>query len=513
MFARVPDSYSDAPPPPASPLAALLIGLRDLLSRPRWWEKAAPWLEGREALRSTLTFLCSDAPSSRSSSFPPVLLSQKLARCLWLAEELIYDDLLKGTGWGRRRGWFKEKADGAATVAAVAALAAAAGAASRTRAELGLLTRRQWEGVLRASGGPSPPPSVPELGQAVGVSGKGYEEHVSQIKPPAGFEPRPLPPSWLRESGAALLSPPPPPLLPLAIVVEVSFASGVWQRQTWQGRFSSRNAVTELEDARRVCAWVLLRRTTAAAAAGGGGGGGGGAEEAKKEEGAEGGGDGSGEEILWGVFTAEHGFRHAPPGSGAVMALPAPKRKKLDEEGEGDGDGELPAAAEAPPQFWSRSRGFAAVGVHVHGGKEAAPDFLVPLPLLRRSPGGSFPVGTAVRGSCRENEGALGVVVAKGGGEHEGGRGSSSPLDPWRSVRVEWRSGLRGDAGGAASDGAPPLPLPPAEASPWQLVPVPLSELPPPPPPPPPLPPRAPVLGVPVPLLLHARPPPRKRRG
>lgn len=33
------------------------------------------------------------------------------ARLLWMLEYLIYDDLLRGTGWGRKRGWFRDTLD------------------------------------------------------------------------------------------------------------------------------------------------------------------------------------------------------------------------------------------------------------------------------------------------------------------------------------------------------------------------------------------------------------------
>ena len=138
----------------------------------------------------------------------------------------------------------------------------------------------------------------------------------------------------------------PRPLLPRAAVEEVAFSVGVWQRPTWQGRFSSANAVTELDDAKRVCAWVLLRRlgkngegegagvSAAKTAAAEQRGGGEAAKEEKPKPDPDPGGTRGEEEILWGVFTAEHGFRHAPPGSGAVMALPAPKWKKGTEDDE-----------------------------------------------------------------------------------------------------------------------------------------------------------------------------------
>ncbi len=41
------------------------------------------------------------------------------ARLMWLYEDLIYEDLLKGTGWGRRRGWFREQLETVKTVSQV----------------------------------------------------------------------------------------------------------------------------------------------------------------------------------------------------------------------------------------------------------------------------------------------------------------------------------------------------------------------------------------------------------
>lgn len=44
---------------------------------------------------------------------------EALARLLWLLEDLMYRDLLKGTGWGRRRQRFRDLLEAAKTVSQV----------------------------------------------------------------------------------------------------------------------------------------------------------------------------------------------------------------------------------------------------------------------------------------------------------------------------------------------------------------------------------------------------------
>lgn len=39
-----------------------------------------------------------------------------------MTEELLYEDLLKGSGWGRRRGWFREQLEATRNVAQVRAV-------------------------------------------------------------------------------------------------------------------------------------------------------------------------------------------------------------------------------------------------------------------------------------------------------------------------------------------------------------------------------------------------------
>ena len=51
----------------------------------------------------------------------------ELARLLWMMEQLMYDDLLRGTGWGRKRGWFRDSLDKCRTLAQVCPVHGVAG--------------------------------------------------------------------------------------------------------------------------------------------------------------------------------------------------------------------------------------------------------------------------------------------------------------------------------------------------------------------------------------------------
>ena len=43
----------------------------------------------------------------------------QFARLLWLIEDLLYEDLLRGSGWGRRRGWFRDQLEATRNIAQV----------------------------------------------------------------------------------------------------------------------------------------------------------------------------------------------------------------------------------------------------------------------------------------------------------------------------------------------------------------------------------------------------------
>lgn len=53
---------------------------------------------------------------------PKAATGVHFARLLWLIEELLYEDLLKGSGWGRRRSWFRDQLEATRNIAQVCRL-------------------------------------------------------------------------------------------------------------------------------------------------------------------------------------------------------------------------------------------------------------------------------------------------------------------------------------------------------------------------------------------------------
>lgn len=86
---------------PAKPLQQELSRL--LLIAP-FWNKDLEWLQSRAAVQALL---------------PRATTGTDFARLLWLLEELLYEDLLKGSGWGRRRGWFRDQLEATRSIAQV----------------------------------------------------------------------------------------------------------------------------------------------------------------------------------------------------------------------------------------------------------------------------------------------------------------------------------------------------------------------------------------------------------
>lgn len=91
---------------PSKPLQHELL---HLLATAPFWNKDLEWLQSRAAVQSLL---------------PKATTGPEFARLLWLIEELLYEDLLKGSGWGRRRGWFREQLEATRNVAQVSMIAA-----------------------------------------------------------------------------------------------------------------------------------------------------------------------------------------------------------------------------------------------------------------------------------------------------------------------------------------------------------------------------------------------------
>ena len=86
---------------PSKPLQQELSRL--LLTAP-FWNKDLEWLQSRAAVQALL---------------PKATTGVDFARLLWLMEELLYEDLLKGSGWGRRRSWFRDQLESTRNVAQV----------------------------------------------------------------------------------------------------------------------------------------------------------------------------------------------------------------------------------------------------------------------------------------------------------------------------------------------------------------------------------------------------------
>jgi hypothetical protein len=63
--------------------------------------------------------MCAQARAAVLNRLRVAATPLEFARLMWLVEDLVYDDLLKGTGWGRRRGWFREQCEACATISQV----------------------------------------------------------------------------------------------------------------------------------------------------------------------------------------------------------------------------------------------------------------------------------------------------------------------------------------------------------------------------------------------------------
>ncbi|KAL3155854.1 hypothetical protein ABBQ32_012863 [Trebouxia sp. C0010 RCD-2024] len=157
---------------PSKPLQQELLRL--LLTAP-FWNKDLEWLQSRAAVQALL---------------PKTTTGPAFARLLWLIEELLYEDLLKGSGWGRRRSWFRDQLEATRNIAQAAALGGQLVAHCRREADLGLVTPQEL--LQSAQRQRCYLGYIPQPPQDVVLFKSGYEMHVRQQErsvPPV--------PSWL----------------------------------------------------------------------------------------------------------------------------------------------------------------------------------------------------------------------------------------------------------------------------------------------------------------------------
>jgi hypothetical protein len=234
--------------------------LLQLLNGARFWEKDSDWLQARAAVLVRLR---------RASE------SWELARLMWLVEDLIYDDLLKGTGWGRRRGWYREQLENCRTISQVAVIACQLAVHCRPPSDMGILSLQEFQTVVMAQR--MQLPFLPAAGSEAVWLRSGYVAHLQRQRPPQ--EPAPVPASWAAAEKTR--------------VEEVFFSRGHWQRPVWQGRFAGASN-PGAEDDSLVVTWFLLEKPHPPA------------QPSDGDQNTE-------DEIDWSNFTFQHGFRQLRP--------------------------------------------------------------------------------------------------------------------------------------------------------------------------------------------------------
>ncbi|KAL3145939.1 hypothetical protein ABBQ38_015299 [Trebouxia sp. C0009 RCD-2024] len=242
---------------PSKPLQQELLRL--LLTAP-FWNKDLEWLQSRAAVQALL---------------PKTITGPAFARLLWLIEELLYEDLLKGSGWGRRRSWFRDQLEATRNVAQAAALGGQLVAHCRREADLGLVTPQEL--LQSAQRQRCYLGYIPQPPQDVVLFKSGYETHVRQ-------QDRSVPPvpSWL-ESWEPMQD---CKVKQMACVVEPLPASVRQSSLRSQNQPGFPPRVIELP----CTAWLLLEKEPSLSHS-----------VASAEE-----------EIDWTHFTFQHGFRQLP---------------------------------------------------------------------------------------------------------------------------------------------------------------------------------------------------------
>ncbi|DBA80727.1 hypothetical protein WJX77_005653 [Trebouxia sp. C0004] len=255
------DGYKGSQPVihPAKPLQHELLRL---LATAPFWNKDLEWLQSRAAVQSLL---------------PRTTTGPEFARLLWLIEELLYEDLLKGSGWGRRRGWFREQLEATRNVAQAAALGGQLAAHCRREGDLGLVTPQEL--LQSAQRQRCYLGYIPQPPQDVVLFKSGYEAHVRQQERNV-----PAIPAWL-ESWAPMQD---CQVKQMACVVEHLPAS---QRQA-SLRLQNQPGFPPRVIEPPCTAWLLLEK-----------------EPSIPQQGSS---DQADVEIDWTHFTFQHGFRQLP---------------------------------------------------------------------------------------------------------------------------------------------------------------------------------------------------------
>ncbi|KAK9837057.1 hypothetical protein WJX84_002033 [Apatococcus fuscideae] len=155
--------------------------LLDRLNATRWWDKPSDWLQARAAVERLV----------RAAETGP-----QLGRLMWLVEELTYDDLLKGTGWGRRRSAFREQLEQCRNLHQAAVLCGQLAIHCRSAHEMGHISQDDHVALARQLSCPLPP--IPSIGQAVYVLQTAYEDHLRNTGLPDDPAPPRPPAQWGR---------------------------------------------------------------------------------------------------------------------------------------------------------------------------------------------------------------------------------------------------------------------------------------------------------------------------
>ncbi|KAK9824314.1 hypothetical protein WJX72_009375 [[Myrmecia] bisecta] len=255
--------------------------LQGLMAAVRFWDKDLDWWQARAAVLELLT---------------RVQAGREFAKLMWLVEDLMYDDLLKGTGWGRRRGWYREQLEDCQTVSQAAMVCWQLAAHCRRAGDMGFLTRDDFYSLAQQGRYGMTP--IPHLTDRALFLKSAYAFHLRRQQAPGEPKPPPIPADWRFVEPCS--------------IVEAAFVQGLHgPRIGPTGRFGPASASSGNPDSnQRLVAWLLIRKDMPAAQK----------EQnertlASSESGdaiVEGEGNLACGEINWRNFSFQHGFRTPP---------------------------------------------------------------------------------------------------------------------------------------------------------------------------------------------------------